>query len=76
MSSELLKVAEVAALLKVSTRQIWKLAASGRLPTPVRLGRSVRWRAADIDAFVERGCDMQTFDEVPASDGVREGVLV
>ena len=56
---ELMTVREVAARLKVSTRQVWKLAASGRLPGPMRLGRSVRWRADDLAAFIAAGCDMQ-----------------
>lgn len=60
--TELLTVQEVAEALKVSARQVWKLTASGRLPQPVRLGRSVRWRAADLATFVAGGCDMQKFN--------------
>jgi mRNA interferase RelE/StbE len=51
----LLSVRDVAARLRVSTRQVWKLASWGRLPKPVRLGRSVRWRESDIRRFVARG---------------------
>lgn len=57
MSAQLLEVREVARLLKISVRQVWKLSASGALPTPVRIARSVRWRARDIDQFVEKGCN-------------------
>ena len=53
---ELLTVREVAARLKVSTRQIFKLAASGQLPRPVKVGGSTRWRSTDIEEFIERGC--------------------
>lgn len=53
---ELLTVRNLAALLKVSTRQVWKMTSAGRLPEPVRLGRSVRWRAGDIDEWVRLGC--------------------
>lgn len=56
MQSELLTVRDLSAELKVSSRQCWKLLSSGRLPLPVRLGRSVRWRSADIARFVELGC--------------------
>ncbi len=60
MSEEiLLDVREAAGRLKVSVRQIWKLCASGRLCPPVRLGRSVRWRASDIDEFIREGCPPQ-----------------
>ena len=62
MPDKLLRVLEVADRLGVSGRQVWKLAASGRLPGPVRLGRSVRWRATDIQRFIEVGCDMQAFE--------------
>ena len=51
-----LSVAEVAELLNVSTRHIWKLHATGRLPAPIRLGRSVRWRADELRAWLEAGC--------------------
>jgi excisionase family DNA binding protein len=61
MEPELLTVREVAAALKVSPRQIWKLAASGRLPPPVRLSRSVRWRRSDISEFIRLDCDMGKF---------------
>lgn len=59
---ELMTVRDVAAKLKVSSRQCWKLVASGRLPQPVRLGRSVRWRADDLAAFIAAGCDMRQFE--------------
>ncbi len=53
---ELLTVKDVAARLRISQRQVWKLLASGRIPAPVRLSRSVRWRAEDIDDWVRMGC--------------------
>jgi predicted DNA-binding transcriptional regulator AlpA len=46
---------EVAALLGVSIRQVWRMRLSGALPAPVRIGkRSVRWREADLALFVRR----------------------
>ena len=62
MTSELLTVRELANALKISTRQCWKLLSSGRLPAPVRLARSCRWRAADISRFIDAGCDMRRFE--------------
>ncbi|MBP7746436.1 MAG: AlpA family phage regulatory protein [Phycisphaerae bacterium] len=55
-ADRLLRVQEVGHRLGVSARQCWKLLASGRLPAPVRLGRSVRWRDSDIARFVRDGC--------------------
>jgi predicted DNA-binding transcriptional regulator AlpA len=62
VADRLLTVREVAERLGVSPRQIWKLRASGRLCTPVRLSRSVRWRASDIAKFIDLGCDMARFE--------------
>ena len=49
----------VAAMLGVSVRQVWRLHATGRLPRAIRLGNCVRWRRAEIEAFVEAGCPMR-----------------
>jgi excisionase family DNA binding protein len=62
MENGLMTVRELAAMLKVSSRQCWKLVSAGRLPQPVRLARSVRWRASDISEFIECGCDMRQFE--------------
>jgi excisionase family DNA binding protein len=49
----LLTVQEVAEMLSISVRQTWRLASAGTIPAPVRLsGRIVRWRLADLAAFV------------------------
>lgn len=53
---ELLTCKDVAATTRLSPRQIWKLLASGRLPSPVRISRSCRWRGADISRWVSMGC--------------------
>lgn len=52
----LLRAREVARLLAVSVRSVWRLASTGLIPTPVKVGGATRWRARDIHAFVaERG---------------------
>ena len=51
-----LPAAEVAKLLGISQRHLWKLNASGRLPAPIRLGRSVRWRLDELRAWLDAGC--------------------
>jgi predicted DNA-binding transcriptional regulator AlpA len=55
----LLPVGAVAAILNVSPRSLWKMLYSGKLPTPVRLGRSVKWRLTDVQAFIARGCRVE-----------------
>ena len=50
-----LRPAEVAQLLGISVRHLWSLNSSGRLPRPLRLGRSVRWRADELHAWLAAG---------------------
>ncbi len=69
---QLLNVREMATRLGVSTRQVWKLASSGRLPAPIRLGRSVRWRESDLDRFIALGCPAR--EEFEAVVAVAKGV--
>lgn len=59
---QLLRVQEVGKALGVSGRQVWKLLAAGRVPEPVRLARSVRWRAGDLERFMAVGCNMDRFN--------------
>lgn len=51
----LLRDAQVATLLGISPRQVWKLAATGNLPKPVQVPgtRSTRWKRDDLLAHVE-----------------------
>ena len=46
---------ELAAMLGVSIRQVWRLNETGRLPKPIRLGGSVKWLRKEIEAFIEAG---------------------
>jgi len=52
----LLDVRAVAALLHCSPRHVYRLADSGHMPPPVRLGALVRWRREAIDAWIAEGC--------------------
>ena len=60
-STRLLVVHEVAALLRVSRSTVAEWSRRGLLPSVVLSrgrGRSVRrWRAADVEAFIERGAE-------------------
>ncbi len=50
----LLNVTEVAEILSLSRRSVWRYAAAGKLPRPVRLNRhTVRWRASDIQRHLD-----------------------
>jgi excisionase family DNA binding protein len=52
---DLLTAREVAERIGVSLRTVWRWNAIGELPAPVRRGlRIVRWKATDIDRFVQQ----------------------
>lgn len=55
-SSLLVSAQTLAKRLGVSVRTLWRLRGAGKLPSPVRLGGAVRWRTADIEAWVAAGC--------------------
>lgn len=48
----LLRVRDVARLLAISVRGVWRLAGMGQIPLPVKVGGSTRWRAADIHRLI------------------------
>ena len=50
----LMDIGEVAGVLKLSTRAVWRLRDSGDLPSPVRIGRNVRRRSDAIQAYIRR----------------------
>jgi excisionase family DNA binding protein len=52
----LLDVRAVAALLDCSERHVFRLSAAGKLPAAVWIGRLVRWRRTDLDAWLDAGC--------------------
>ena len=47
---------DVAGMLRCSPRTVRRLAGSGRMPRPLKVGRLVRWRRADMDEWIARGC--------------------
>ena len=54
-SCQLLTVRQVAGLLSVHPRSVWRMAATGKIPAPIRLGeKTVRWRAADLEQHLEK----------------------
>lgn len=51
----LLTVRDVADLLAVHPRTIWRLVATGDIPAPIRLGsKAVRWRLADLERHLAK----------------------
>jgi len=53
---KLLTAKDLAQLLSLSNRTVWKLSVTDRLPAPIRIGRSVRWSSREIARWVDAGC--------------------
>lgn len=50
-----INVREVAELLGVNTRTVWRMSQRGEIPAPIRLGdRVVRWRLSDLREHLDR----------------------
>lgn len=47
---------QLAVMLQVSIRTLWRWRSAGRLPAPVRLGGAVRWRLDDVTRWIDDGC--------------------
>jgi excisionase family DNA binding protein len=52
----LVRAAELARMLNISLRTLWRLNSAGRLPRPLRLGTSVRWRLDEVNQWISAGC--------------------
>ena len=78
MDAEALLIPDTAAaaLAGVSRAHWHRLRAAGKIPAPVKLGRKVLWRRAEIIAWIEAGCpDSRTWDAMRAAAG-RRGLKV
>jgi predicted DNA-binding transcriptional regulator AlpA len=53
---EMVNARTAAAIVGVSRRSWWRFVAEGRAPKPIRLGRCVRWRLAEIRNWIAGGC--------------------
>jgi excisionase family DNA binding protein len=70
MQTSLMTAKDVAVALSVSKRHVWRLAASRQLPAPVRIGRLVRWRAEELNAWIAAGCPTrERWDAIPPPNG-------
>ena len=56
IAPKLINAEELARMMNISERTLWRLLSGGRLPQPVRIGRSTRWRLAEVVEWIERGC--------------------
>lgn len=55
----LIPVEQLAEMMNVSTRTVWRLLSAKRIPEPVRLGGSVRWPLDRVREWIDAGCPPQ-----------------
>ena len=56
-TSDLVTIRTVAAMLgECSIRHVRRLADSGRMPAPVKLGALIRFRRVEIEQWIANGC--------------------
>lgn len=48
----LLTVNDVAKLLKLSVRSVWRLVAANLIVKPIKIGGSIRWRVEDFNTWL------------------------
>ena len=61
----LLSARDLAAILRFGLRTIRSMDAAGKLPAPIRIGGSVRWRLDELRAWLDAGCpDRETWTRI------------
>jgi len=55
-TTALLTAGEVAHILKCSPRTVYRLSDSGQMPQRLKVGSLVRWKRAEIEGWVDGGC--------------------
>jgi predicted DNA-binding transcriptional regulator AlpA len=52
----LVTAAQLARMLQISMRSLYRLRSGNQLPPPLRVGGFTRWRRTDIENWVAAGC--------------------
>jgi predicted DNA-binding transcriptional regulator AlpA len=52
----LISAAEMGRLLGVNKSTVWSWHSSGRIPQPVKIGGTTRWRTEEIRQWIDEGC--------------------
>jgi excisionase family DNA binding protein len=63
----LVTASQIATLMQISTRTLWRLLSGGKIPEPLRIGGAVRWRLDDVKSWIAAGCP------VPKASSTQKG---
>lgn len=69
----LINAKQLAEMLSISERHLWRMRAAGKLPKTVKIGSCVRWLLSDIEMFLNMGCPSQKQFESMTQAGKRGG---
>lgn len=53
---QLLTAEQLSKLLQISDRTLRRLVSSGKIMSPTRIGRQIRWPLNEITKWIEQGC--------------------
>ena len=56
VNAALISIHDVATLLDCSTRHIYRLVDTRRIPQPIKLGTLLRWVKSDFEQWIAAGC--------------------
>lgn len=66
---QLISVHDLATILRVSPRTIWRLLSAGKIVRPVYIGGSARWRYDEVQRWISNDCPAT--NEASQADEVR-----
>ncbi len=52
----LITAAELAQMMQISVRTLWRLRSAGQIPQPLRIGGNTRWRLDEVHQWIADGC--------------------
>ncbi len=55
----LITAAELANMLSISVRTLWRLLSAGELIEPIKIGGNTRWRLDEVRTWIAEGCPNQ-----------------
>jgi predicted DNA-binding transcriptional regulator AlpA len=68
-TDRLLTAKDVAGMLSLSKRQVFRLHSCGKIPRAIRIGGSVRWAKGTIAKWLEAGApDRKTFEAMQEAE--------
>ncbi|MBW8015453.1 MAG: hypothetical protein FVQ82_04640 [Planctomycetes bacterium] len=61
-TEKLLSASAVGKILDCGKRTVYRYSSCRRIPAPVRLSGSTKWKQSEINLFLECDCDMDQFN--------------